>query len=356
MTGRAVVTGGAGFLGSHLCDRLIAGGYDVTCVDRLLTGRRENVEHLTAHPRFAFVHADVTCPLEINGPVDLVLHFASPASPRDYAELPIHTLKVGAFGTYHALGLAKARGAAFILASSSEVYGDPQIHPQSEEYWGHVNPIGPRSVYDEAKRYAEALAAAYARVHSLRVGIARIFNTYGPRMRDTDGRALPTFITQALRGEPVTVFGDGTQTRSFCYVDDLVDGVLALVQYVAGGSAGRREGGAPAIFNLGSPDEVTVLNVAREVIALSGSRNSVVFRPLPPDDPRVRRPDISRAVRLLGWAPRVSLRKGLGCMIADFRQRLAMTPQRAEARTGQNMLKLDTRRKEEPGMDQGTPR
>ncbi len=330
MTGRAVVTGGAGFLGSHLCDRLIAGGSEVVCVDRLLTGRHENVAHLAAHPQFAFVHADVTRALEIDGPVDLVLHFAGPASPRDFAELPIHTLKVGALGTYHALGLARARGAAFVLASSSEVYGDPQVHPQPEEYWGHVNPVGPRSVYDEAKRYAEALAAAYARVHGLRVGIARIFNTYGPRMRADDGRALPTFITQALRGEPVTVFGDGTQTRSFCYVDDLIDGVLALVRYLDS-SAGERRGDTPAVFNLGTPDEVPMRDVAREVIALTASRSPIVFRSLPPDDPRVRRPDISHAVRVLGWEPRVSRCVGLERTIAHFRRRLAIPLQRAEA-------------------------
>jgi dTDP-glucose 4,6-dehydratase len=312
----ALVTGGAGFLGSHLCGRLLAEGDRVICVDSLITGRRENIAHLAGEGRFEFVQADVTHPLEVAGPLDVVFHFASPASPRDYAQMPIHTLKVGALGTYHALGLAKAKGAAFVLASSSEVYGDPQVTPQPEEYWGHVNPVGPRSVYDEAKRYAEALAAAYARVHGLRVGIARIFNTYGPRMRADDGRALPTFITQALRGEPLTVFGDGAQTRSFCYVDDLIEGVLRLARFV------QRGGGSPTVVNLGNPEETTILDVAREIIALTASRSPIVFHPLPQDDPRLRCPDISRARRLMEWAPRVGRQEGLERTIADFRARV----------------------------------
>ncbi|MDR7550836.1 MAG: SDR family oxidoreductase [Armatimonadota bacterium] len=315
--GRAVVTGGAGFLGSHLCDRLVADGWAVLCVDSLITGRRANIAHLEGHPRFAFLQADVTRPLEVEGAVDLVLHFASPASPRDYAQLPIHTLKAGGLGTYHALGLARAKGAAFVLASSSEVYGDPQVTPQPEDYWGHVNPVGPRSVYDEAKRYAEALAAAYARTHGLRVAIARIFNTYGPRMRADDGRALPTFITQALQGLPLTVFGDGSQTRSFCYVDDLIEGVLRLARFA------QNHDGTPTVVNLGNPEETTILAVAQEILALTASRSPITFHPLPADDPRVRRPDITRAEALLGWTATVSRTDGLRMTIEHFRARPA---------------------------------
>lgn len=324
--GRALVTGGAGFLGSHLCERLLGEGFELICFDNLLTGTMKNVEHLVEHPRFAFVNADVTKPIEIDASIDIILHFASPASPKDYTSYPIHTLKVGALGTYHALGLAKAKGACFILASSSEVYGDPLVNPQPESYSGNVNPVGPRSMYDEAKRFAEALSVAYARTHELRIGIVRIFNTYGPRMRLDDGRALPTFIVQALRHEPITVYGDGSQTRSFCYVDDLIEGVYRIVQLLE--SADSKLPGSsnpgPAIFNIGSPDEVSILKIAQEVVTLTASRSQIVFSPLPPDDPRVRCPDISRASKILGWRPQVDRWDGLNRMTVYFRQRLAM--------------------------------
>lgn len=309
--GRVLVTGGAGFLGSHLCERLLAEGYEVVCLDNLLTGVHENIAPLLPDPQFTFVRGDVTAPILLESRVDAVLHFASPASPKDYAQYPIHTLKVGALGTYHSLGLAKAQGASFLLASSSEVYGDPQVNPQPETYWGHVNPIGPRSVYDEAKRFAESLSVAYRQTHRLNIRIARIFNTYGPRMRLDDGRALPTFIGQALRGQPLTVHGEGTQTRSFCYVSDMVDGLLRLFN-----------AGVNDPVNLGNPDEITIRELAELVIELTGSRSTLAFVPRPLDDPGVRRPDITRARALLGWEPAVNLRTGVGETIEWFAARL----------------------------------
>jgi len=318
---RALVTGGAGFLGSHLCDRLLAEGHEVLCLDTLLTGRLENVGHMMDHRNFAFIQSDVTKPIEVEGPLDYILHFASPASPKDYERHPIHTLKVGALGTYHALGLAKAKGAMLLLASSSEVYGDPEVNPQPESYWGRVNPVGPRSVYDEAKRYAEAITMAYHHAHHLEVRIARIFNTYGPRMRLHDGRALPNFIAQSLAGEPLTVYGDGSQTRSFCYVDDLIEGLYRLLTYQLNKPNKPNE---PLIFNLGNPDEITILQVAREVIEMTGSRSEIVFQPLPRDDPRVRRPDITKAKGCLGWEPRVSRLEGLKRTIAYFQSSLGL--------------------------------
>jgi dTDP-glucose 4,6-dehydratase len=311
---RALVTGGAGFLGSHLCDLLITEGHEVLCLDNLLTGRLQNIEHLMPQGRFSFIQHDVTRPIEIEGPLDYILDFASPASPKDYAKHPIHTLKVGALGTYHALGLAKAKGAVFLVASSSEVYGDPEVNPQPESYWGHVNPVGPRSVYDEAKRYAEAITMAYHHVHQLEVRIARIFNTYGPRMRLNDGRALPSFMTQALGGESLTVYGDGSHTRSFCYVSDLVGGIYRLL---------LSDENAPV--NLGNPDEVTILQLAREVIEVTGSRSGIIFQPLPQDDPKVRRPDISKAKHCLAWEPRVSRLDGLKQTVPYFRASLSKT-------------------------------
>jgi dTDP-glucose 4,6-dehydratase len=308
---RVVITGGAGFLGSHLCDRFVAEGYEVVCIDNLLTGSVDNIAHLLGHRRFRFVHYDVTNYLYVEGELFAVLHFASPASPKDYQMHPIHTLKVGSLGTHKALGLAKAKGARFLLASTSEVYGDPLVHPQPEEYWGNVNPIGVRGVYDEAKRFAEAMTMAYHRYHGLQTRIARIFNTYGPRMRMDDGRAIPTFIVQALRGEPLTVYGDGRQTRSVCYVDDMVEGLYRLL---------LSEVVEPV--NLGNPDEVSVLQLAEEIRQLVGANSPIVFEPLPQDDPRVRRPDIRRAQELLGWEPTVERREGLLRTIADFRKRL----------------------------------
>ncbi len=308
---KSLVTGGAGFLGSHLCDRLVQEGHAVICMDNILTGRRENIEHLMTQKYFTFVQYDVTKPIEIEGPLDYILHFASPASPKDYEKHPIHTLKVGALGTYHALGLAKAKGAVLLLASSSEVYGDPEVNPQPESYWGHVNPVGPRSCYDEAKRYAEAITMAYYHVHYVQVRIARIFNTYGPRMRLDDGRALPNFITQALRGELITVYGDGSQTRSFCYVSDLVEGLFRLL---------LSDEHEPV--NLGNQEEVTILQFAREVIEITGSQSEIVFRPLPQDDPKVRRPDITKAKKILDWEPRVSRPDGLKRTIPYFQASL----------------------------------
>ncbi len=308
---RSLVTGGAGFLGSHLCDCLVQEGHEVICMDNLLTGRSQNIEHLMVQERFTFIQHDVTKPIEIEGPLDYVLHFASPASPKDYEKHPIHTLKVGALGTYHALGLAKAKGAVILLASSSEVYGDPEVNPQPESYWGHVNPVGPRSVYDEAKRYAEAITMAYHHEHHIGVRIARIFNTYGPRMRLEDGRALPNFVTQALGGESLTIYGDGSQTRSFCYVSDLVDGIYRLL---------LSEENEPV--NLGNPDEVTILQLTREIIEATGSRSDVIFEPLPQDDPKVRRPDITKAKHCLGWEPRVSRLDGLKRTIPYFQASL----------------------------------
>ena len=305
---RVLVTGGAGFIGSHLCDFLLAQGCEVVCMDSLLTGSVGNIAHIR-DGRFLFVKHDVTNYIVVDGPVDYVLHFASPASPIDYMELPIQTLKVGALGTHKALGLALARKAKFLLASTSEVYGDPLEHPQREEYWGNVNPVGPRGVYDEAKRFAEAMTMAYHRVHGLDTRIVRIFNTYGPRMRLTDGRAIPTFISQAFRNEPLTVFGDGGQTRSFTYVSDLVEGIWRLMRAAVNDPV-----------NLGNPREMTLLDLARRVIAASGSRSDVVFRPLPVDDPKVRQPDITRARQLLGWTPRVDLETGLAETIAWYRR------------------------------------
>jgi len=306
---RVVVTGGAGFLGSHLCQRLLADGCEVVAIDNFLTGSPVNVEHLLEHERFRLVRADITDYLHVPGPVDQVLHFASPASPIDYLRLPIETLKVGSIGTLHALGLAKEKGARFLLASTSETYGDPQVHPQPETYWGHVNPVGPRAVYDEAKRYAEALTMAYRRAHGVDTAVLRIFNTYGERMRPNDGRAIPTFIRQALAGEPLTVAGDGTQTRSVCHVDDLVAGILKLL---------RSELVGPV--NIGNPAELTVLALAQRIIALAGSPSEIAFIPRPADDPSVRRPDITLARTQLGWEPQISLDDGLGRTIDWFRR------------------------------------
>jgi dTDP-glucose 4,6-dehydratase len=305
---RVVITGGAGFLGSHLCDHLVAQGVEVVVLDNLVTGSLDNLAHLTGNPAFSFQRQDVTEYLEVEGPVDAVLHFASPASPIDYALLPIQTMKVGTLGTHRALGLAMAKGARFLLASTSEVYGDPEVHPQPETYWGHVNPVGPRSIYDEAKRAAEAFTMAYHNHHGLETRIVRIFNTYGPRMRRRDGRAVPAFLSQALAGEPLTVFGDGSQTRSLCYVDDLVDGVARLLA-----------SDHPLPVNIGNPDEITMLELARTVRDLCGSRSEIVFEPLPVDDPRRRRPDIGLARSLLGWEPRVPLEEGLTRTIAWWR-------------------------------------
>jgi dTDP-glucose 4,6-dehydratase len=310
----AVVTGGAGFLGSHLCERLLQSGAEVTCLDNFLTGAPDNVEHLRSESRFRLVKCDVTDYLHVPGPVDLVLHFASPASPADYLRLPIHTMKVGSIGTLHALGLAKEKSARFVLASTSEAYGDPQVHPQPEHYWGHVNPVGPRGVYDEAKRFAEALTMAYRSSHRLDTAIVRIFNTYGPRMRHDDGRAIPTFISQALAGKPVTVAGDGSQTRSVCYVDDTVNGVLAV--------AGSELAGP---VNVGSPDELPVLEIARRIIAACGSSSEIRYIPRPTDDPLVRRPDTGLIERELGWRPQVSWADGIARTIAWFTSQRALT-------------------------------
>ena len=309
---RILVTGGAGFIGSHLCEFLLARGHEVVCMDNLLTGATDNIERLSADPRFSFVKHDVTGYLVVEGSLDYVLHFASPASPHDYLEMPIQTLKVGALGTHRTLGLAKAKRAAFLLASTSEVYGDPLVHPQREDYWGNVNPIGPRGVYDEAKRFAEALTMAYHRFHGVDTRIVRIFNTYGERMRLDDGRAIPAFITQALAGKPITVYGDGSQTRSFQYISDLVDGIWRLMQ-------------APVTVpvNIGNPHEMTLLALAEKIRRLAGSPSEIVFEPLPEDDPKVRQPDIGRARTLLGWEPRVDVDEGLGRTIAWFRTRLA---------------------------------
>ncbi len=306
---RILVTGAAGFLGSHLCDRLLADEHRVIGMDNYITGTPANLAHLLRHPAFQFVRNDVSTFIEVEGPLDGVMHFASPASPVDYLELPIQTLKVGSLGTHKALGLARAKGARFLLASTSEVYGDPLVHPQPETYWGNVNPVGPRGVYDEAKRFAEALTMAYHRFHGLDTRIARIFNTFGPRMRPHDGRVVSNFIMQALKNEPLTVYGDGSQTRSFCYVDDLVEGIVRLF-----------ERGTPDPTNIGNPVEHTVRQLADRVLALTGSRSEVVKRPLPEDDPRVRQPDITRARQMLGWEPKVTLDDGLARAIAYFRE------------------------------------
>lgn len=320
---RVLITGGAGFLGSHIVDLLIAGGYEVIVFDNLLTGRVDNIEHHLGNDRFKFIKQDVTEYLFVAGSLDAVVHFASPASPIDYLQLPIQTLKVGSLGTHKALGLAKAKGARFLLASTSEVYGDPQVHPQPEEYWGHVNPVGPRGVYDEAKRFAEAITMAYRRYHGVDTRIVRIFNTYGSRMRPHDGRVVSNFIVQALREEPLTIYGDGQQTRSFCHVSDLVEGIVRLLKLEVE-SAIRP---APELsddihlpVNLGNPGEFTVSELAERVIRLTGSKSTIEHRPLPVDDPRVRQPDITRAKQLLGWEPIVSLEEGLANTIGYFRK------------------------------------
>ena len=298
--GRIVVTGGAGFLGSHLCDRLLDRGDEVVCLDNLITGSRSNIEHLFGRPGFTYVNHDVSSYIWVPGPVDAVMHFASPASPIDFERIPIQILKVGSLGTHNALGLAKAKKARFFLASTSEVYGDPQVHPQPETYWGHVNPIGPRGVYDEAKRFAEAMTMAYHRAHGLDVRIVRIFNTYGPRIRPDDGRAVSNFIVQALKNEPLTVYGDGNQSRSFCYVDDEVRGFLALLDSDVHGPV-----------NIGNPNEFTIRELAETVISVTGSSSAIVTLPLPEDDPMQRQPDITRASELLGWKPEVELVEGI---------------------------------------------
>ena len=312
---RTLITGGAGFLGSHLCDRFIAEGHEVLCMDNLITGNTDNIAHLFERDdeRFTFIKHDVTNYIHVGGALDYVLHFASPASPIDYLKLPIQTMKVGALGTHKALGLAKAKDARFLLASTSEVYGDPQIHPQGENYWGNVNPIGPRGVYDEAKRFAEALTMAYHRYHGVETRIVRIFNTYGTRMRVDDGRALPTFMSQALRGEPLTVYGDGSQTRSFQYVDDLVDGIYRLLM-----------SDEETPVNIGNPDEITIKEFAEEIIELTGSTSTITYEPLPKDDPQVRQPDISKARGVLGWEPRVDRLEGLRRTLDYFRAQLKL--------------------------------
>ena len=304
----SVVTGGAGFLGSHLCDELLARGHRVICVDNLVTSSLRNLEHITSDD-FVFVNHDVTEEVEIEEPVDFVYHFAALASPVDYLRMPLHSLKVGSYGTHHALGLAKFKRARFLLASTSEVYGDPQVHPQPETYWGHVNPVGPRGVYDEAKRYAEALTMAYHTQQGVNTSIVRIFNTYGPRMRSHDGRAIPNFIRQALANEPLTVYGDGSQTRSFCYVDDLIRGILLLA-----------EGGEHLPVNIGNPGEFTILELAQNVLEVTGSKSEIVFEALPVDDPQVRQPDITRARQLLGWEPEIQLEEGLSRMLPSYRR------------------------------------
>jgi len=308
---RALVTGGAGFIGSHLCEFLLGQGWEVVCMDNFVTGSPDNVAPFQARPGFRLVRHNVTEYIRMDGALDWVLHLASPASPRDYLELPIQTLKVGALGTHNALGLAKATGARFLLASTSEVYGDPLVHPQREDYWGNVNPVGPRGVYDEAKRFAEAITMAYHRTHGVDTRIARIFNSFGPSMRINDGRAIPAFISQALAGQPLTIFGDGSQTRSFQYISDLIDGLWRLMR-------------APVNdpVNLGNPQEMTLLELAKRILRLTGARSEIVFRPLPTDDPKVRQPEIGRARALLGWEPRVDVDEGLRLTIDWFRRRL----------------------------------
>lgn len=304
---RTLVTGGAGFLGSHICQYLLSKGHEVIAMDNLLTGTVANIEHLQCE-QFRFIKHDVTEYIYCAGPIDYVMHFASPASPMDYLEFPIQTLKVGALGTHKALGLAKEKKATFLLASTSEVYGDPQEHPQREDYWGHVNPVGPRGVYDEAKRFAEATTMAYHRFHGVDTKIVRIFNTYGPRMRPNDGRAIPAFVPQALRNEPITVFGDGSQTRSFCYVDDLVDGLYRLM---------FSDHHDPV--NIGNPRELTIRQLAETIVRMTASKSEISYKPLPVDDPKVRQPDISKAIDILGWQPQVKLDEGLGKTIAWFK-------------------------------------
>jgi dTDP-glucose 4,6-dehydratase len=308
---RVLVTGGAGFIGSHLCEFLLGRGCEVVAMDNFCTGSADNLTAIATSPRFSLVRHDVTSYIDLAGRLDWVLHFASPASPLDYLELPIQTLKVGALGTHNALGLAKATGARFLLASTSEVYGDPLVHPQREDYWGNVNSVGPRGVYDEAKRFAEAITMAYHRVHGVDTRIVRIFNTHGPRMRINDGRAIPAFMSQALTGMPLTVFGDGSQTRSFQYITDLIDGVWRLMQAATNDPV-----------NIGNPQEMTLLALAERVIALAGSRSSIIFRPLPEDDPKVRQPDIGRARSVLGWEPRVDTDEGLRRTLQWFRDKI----------------------------------
>ena len=311
----SVVTGGAGFLGSHLCDRLLAEGHTVICIDNLITGDTANISHLLGNERFRYVNHDVTDYIFIECPVHNVLHFASPASPIDYLKLPIQTLKVGSLGTHKALGLAKAKGARFLIASTSEVYGDPLVHPQPESYWGNVNPIGSRGVYDEAKRFAEAMTMAYHRFHGVDTRIVRIFNTYGPRMRVNDGRAIPAFMSQALRGKDVTVFGDGSQTRSVCYVDDLIDGIYRLLM-----------SNITEPINIGNQDEIPMLQLAKEVIQITGSKSRIVFKELPEDDPKIRQPDITKAKSLLGWETKVNRMVGLQKTLDYFRQKVQAPP------------------------------
>jgi dTDP-glucose 4,6-dehydratase len=308
---RSLVTGGAGFLGSHLCDRLLTEGHEVVCLDNLITGDIANISHLMGNQNFSFLHYDVTNYLFVDGTIDFIFHFASPASPIDYLKVPIQTLKVGSLGTHKALGLAKAKNARFLLASTSETYGDPLIHPQVEEYWGNVNPVGPRGVYDEAKRFAEAMTMAYHRYHRVETRIIRIFNTYGERMRINDGRAIPAFMSQALCHEPVTVFGDGSQTRSVCYVSDLIDGIYRLMM---------SDYDMPV--NVGNPEEVTMLELAKEIIQLTESESKIIFQDLPEDDPKIRQPDISKAKNLLGWEPKVGRHEGLKKTLKYFKRKL----------------------------------
>ena len=314
---RVLITGGAGFLGSHLCDRFLAEGHDVVGLDNFVTGHPDNISHLIGNDRFQFLQHDISTSTYVEGPLDGVLHFASPASPIDYLELPIETLKVGSLGTHNALGLAKAKGARFFIASTSEVYGDPLVHPQKEEYWGNVNPVGPRSVYDEAKRFGEAITMAYHSWHGLDTRIVRIFNTYGPRMRPRDGRVVSNFIVQALSNEPITIYGDGSQTRSFCYVSDEVDGIYRLFM-----------NGDSNPTNIGNPDEYTVKQLAELVVELTGTRAPIVYEPLPKDDPKVRKPDITRARTMLGWEPKVHVRDGLARTIEYFKRHMG-TPMMA---------------------------
>ncbi len=308
---RTLVTGGAGFLGSHLCDKLIKEGHEVICMDNLSTGDIDNVSHLVDNDKFHFIKYNVTEYVYVSGPLDNILHFASPASPIDYLEMPIQTLKVGSLGTHKALGLTKEKKARFLLASTSEVYGDPIVHPQSEDYYGNVSPIGPRGVYDEAKRFAEAITMAYHRYHGIDTRIVRIFNTYGPRMRMNDGRVVPAFLCQALKGEDITVFGDGKQTRSFCYVSDLIEGIYRLLM-----------SDETYPVNIGNPSEMTVLEFAQEVIRITGSKSKIIFNPLPQDDPKVRQPDISKSKRVLGWEPKVALEDGLKETLAFFKEQM----------------------------------
>lgn len=310
---RILITGGAGFIGSHLADRFLADGHEVICVDNLITGDVANIAHIKSE-KFTFVKYDVTNYLFVDGPLDYILHFASPASPIDYLELPIQTMKVGSLGTHKALGLAKEKGARFLLASTSEVYGDPLVHPQTEDYWGNVNPIGPRGVYDEAKRFSEAMTMAYHRFHGVETRIVRIFNTYGPKMRIRDGRAVPNFMCQALKGEDITVYGDGSQTRSFCYVSDEVDGIIRLLF-----------SDVDTPVNIGNPAEMSVLQMAEAIVKISGSKSRIIFKPLPEDDPKVRQPDITKAKALLGWEPKVGLEEGLANTLGYFKMKLGVS-------------------------------